>query len=36
MMKEPGQRAVRTQMSGFADVERYLRLNEAKLLKRAA
>jgi hypothetical protein len=36
MMKERGQRAVRTQMSGIAEVEQYLKANSAKLIKTAA
>jgi len=38
MMKERGQRAVRTQMSGIgiADVESFLKANEAELVKTAA
>jgi hypothetical protein len=35
MMKERGQRAVRTQMIGIADVEAYLRANEAELIETA-
>jgi hypothetical protein len=36
MMKERGQRAVRTQMSGIADVESFLKENEAELIKASA
>ena len=36
MMKELGKRAVRTQMSGIAEVEAYLKANEAKLVERIA
>jgi len=36
MMKERGQRAVRTQMSGIADVESFLKANEAELVETAA
>jgi hypothetical protein len=36
MMRELGKKAVRTQVSGIDAVEKYLKLNEAKLLKRAA
>jgi hypothetical protein len=36
MMKERGKRAVRTQMSGIADVEAYLKANGAKLVETAA
>ena len=32
MMKDRGQRAVRTQMSGITDVEAYLKANEAELV----
>ena len=36
MMKERGQRAVRTQMSGIGDVESFLKANEAELVESAA
>jgi hypothetical protein len=36
MMKERGQRAVRTQMSGIADVESFLKANEAELVETVA
>ena len=36
MMKEPGKRAVRTQMSAIAAVEAYLKKNEAELVEEAA
>ena len=36
MMKERGQRAVRTQMSGIAEVESFLKANEAELIETAA
>ena len=36
MMKERGQRAVRTQMSGIADVESFLKANQAELVDTAA
>ena len=36
MMKEPGKRAVRTQMSAIAEVEAYLKDNEAELVEKAA
>lgn len=36
MMKERGQRAVRTQMSGIAEVESFLKANEAELVETAA
>jgi len=36
MMKELGKRAVRTQMSGIAEVEAYLKENEAELVDDAA
>jgi hypothetical protein len=36
MMKERGQRAVRTQMSGIRAVEAYLNANEAELIETAA
>jgi hypothetical protein len=36
MMKKRGERAVRMQMSGIADVEAYLKANEAELIEPAA
>lgn len=36
MMKERGRRAVMTQMSGIAEVEAYLKANEAELIKNEA
>lgn len=36
MMKQRGQRAVRTQMSGIADVESFQKANEAELIETAA
>jgi hypothetical protein len=36
MMKELGKRAVRTQMSSIADVEAYLKANDAELIETAA
>ncbi len=36
MMKEQGQRAVRTQMSAIAEVEEYLKANDAELIETAA
>jgi hypothetical protein len=36
VMKERGKRAVRTQMSGIADVEAYLKANGAKLVETTA
>ena len=36
MMKEQGQRAVRTQMSGIAEVEPFLKANDAELIETAA
>jgi hypothetical protein len=36
MMKEQGQRAVRTQMSGIAEVESFLKANDAELIETAA
>jgi len=36
IMKERGKRAVRTQMSGVAAVEEYLRANRARLIETAA
>jgi hypothetical protein len=35
-MKQRGKRAVRTQMSGIADVEAYLKANGAELIETAA
>jgi hypothetical protein len=35
MMKERGKRAVMTQMSGIAEVEAYLKKNEAELVENA-
>ena len=36
VMKEPGKRGVRTQMSGIGDVEAYSKENEAELVEDAA
>ena len=36
MMNELGQRAVRTQMSGIAEVQSFLKANEAELVETAA
>jgi hypothetical protein len=36
MMKQRGERAVRTHMSGIAEVEAYLNANEAELIETAA
>jgi hypothetical protein len=35
MMKQPGQRAVRTQLSGIADFQAYLKANKAQLVRSA-
>jgi hypothetical protein len=36
LMRDPQQKAVKTQMSCIAEVENYLKVNGAKLLKKAA
>jgi hypothetical protein len=36
VMKEPGKRGVRTQMSGIGAVEAYLKANDAELIEKAA
>jgi hypothetical protein len=36
MMKQRGERAVRTQMSGITAVEEYLKANDAELIETAA